>query len=116
CLAPTRWQRWIPACAGMTPVNGCKVTLELNQRESRLTASLRLVQPHRGVVEDGAAGRAAGLGAGQGVDADPLLEGVVGPDPLDDDDAALQPVEGLGVDDDAALAIAEADPVALPRA
>src|SRR5260370_20208992 len=37
-------------------------------------------QPDRGVVEHGAAAGEAGVGAGQQIDADPLLAGVVRPD------------------------------------
>src|SRR5215204_3803537 len=73
-------------------------------------------EPDRGVVEHGAAAGQAGVGAGQEVDADALLEGVVRPQPLDDDDALLQAVEGAGMDDDAALAIADADAAAVGEA
>ena len=77
---------------------------------------MRRAQPHRGVVEHRAAMRQAGIGAGQQVDADAFLEGRVRPDALDDDDALLQPVEGAGVDDDAALVVADADAVAIGEA
>ena len=41
---------------------------------------------------------------------------MIGPHPLDNDDAALQPVKGAGMDDDAALAVADAQPVAVGEA
>src|SRR6185503_15053389 len=59
----------------------------------------RRTQPDRSVVEHRAAAGKARIGAGQKVDADALLEGVVWPQPLDDDDARLHPVEPAGVDD-----------------
>src|SRR5712691_7134704 len=75
---------------------------------SRLSSSLIVgpscrPQPDRSVVKHCAAARQAGIGAGQQIDADALLEGVVRPQPLDDDDAALEPIEGAGMDDEAAL-------------
>ena len=73
----------------------------------------RRAQPDRGVVEHGAAARQTGVGAGQQIDPDALLEGVVGPHPLDDNDALLQPVKGAGMDDDIALAVADAHPLAI---
>ena len=57
--------------------------------------------------------RRPGIGAGQEVDADAFLEGGVRPHPLDDDDALLQPVKGAGMDDDAALVVADADALAV---
>src|SRR6266851_7584343 len=73
----------------------------------------RRPQPDRGVVKHRAAARQSGIGAGQEIDADPLLKGVVWPQPLDDDDATLHPVERAGVDDDTALRIADADALAV---
>src|SRR5712691_2092725 len=84
---------------------------------SRLLSSLIVgpscrPQPDRSVVKHRAAAGQAGIRAGQQIDADPFLEGVVRPQPLDDDDAALHPARGASMDDDAALLIADADPVA----
>src|SRR6266851_10266422 len=70
-------------------------------------------QPDRSVVEYRAAARQAGIGASQQIDADALLESAVRPQPLDDDDAKLHPVEAADMDDDAALRIADADAFAL---
>src|SRR6185312_7867043 len=66
-----------------------------------------------GVVEDGAAVGASGIGAGQDVDPHPLLIGGVRPDALDDEDAALLPLAELRMQHDAALPVAEPDAVAL---
>ena len=64
-------------------------------------------------MEHGAAARQTGVGAGQQIDPDALLESVVGPHPLDDNDALLQPVKGAGMDDDITLAVADAHPLAV---
>src|SRR6202022_3330395 len=56
---------------------------------SRLLSSLIVSscwpQPDRGMVKDGAAARETGIGARQHVDPDTLLEGMIGPQPFDDD-------------------------------
>src|SRR5229473_1218412 len=49
-----------------------------------------------------------GFAAGQEIDADAFFESVVRPQPLDDNDAKLHPIERAGMDDDAALRIADA--------
>src|SRR5437588_620389 len=46
-------------------------------------------------------------------DADALLEGRVGPNALDHDDAALEAIEGAGVQHHAAAAVAEPEPRAI---
>src|SRR5204863_8470691 len=73
-------------------------------------------EPDRGVVEHRAAAGEAGIGAGQQVDADALLEGVVRPQPLGDDDARLHALERAGMHDDAALVVADAHAVAVGHA
>src|SRR5436190_22466107 len=60
-------------------------------------------QPDRGVVEDRTAAGQAGVGAGQQIDADALLEGMVRPQPLDDHDPLLHAGKGAGMYDHAAL-------------
>src|SRR6516165_2012287 len=57
------------------------------------------LDPHGGVVEHRAAIGPAGIGRGDGVDADPGLEVAVRPDALDDHDALLLTGLGLGMDD-----------------
>ena len=67
-------------------------------------------------MKHGAAGGEAGFGACQQVDADALDEGTVRPQPFDDNDAALHAVRRAGMDDDAALLVADTDPVAVGKA
>src|SRR5271167_3272407 len=55
----------------------------------------------------------SGIGAGQQVDPDTLFERMVGPYALDDYDPPLQPIEGAGVNDNAAAAVADSHPVAI---
>src|SRR6202012_187258 len=64
--------------------------------------------PDRGIVEDRTPGRRPGFRAGQGVDADALLEGGIGPDALDHNHAALNAVESTRMKHDRAAVIAEA--------
>src|SRR5215468_4822738 len=71
------------------------------------------LEPDRGVVKDGAAPRQAGIGAGQEIDPDAAFESMVGPNPLDDHDPLLQPVEGLRVEHHIAPGVADAQPVAV---
>jgi len=58
-------------------------------------------------VENRAAARQAGIGAGQQVDPDALLESMVGPQPFDDHHPHLQPVKAARVNDDTAAPVAE---------
>src|SRR5579862_2726240 len=64
-------------------------------------------------MKHGAALGWTGVGAGERVDADTLLEGIVGPDALDHDDARLKTLEETGMQDDAALPVAQADAFAI---
>src|SRR3954451_18595220 len=77
---------------------------------------LRRPQPNRSIVKYGAATGQAGVGAGQEVDPDPLREGAVGPQPLDDHDPLLQAVERPRMDHDAAHGVADADAIAVADA
>src|SRR3984893_12100187 len=80
---------------------------------SSLIASSRWPQPDRGIVKDGAAARQTGIGARQQIDPDTLLECLIGPQTFDDDHPFLHPRSAAGMDDEAALPIAEAHPVAI---
>ena len=59
-------------------------------------------------MERSAADGVDGVGAGEGVDADAALEGLVGPDAFDHYDARLQPVEQRRVEGKRAATVAEA--------
>ena len=63
-------------------------------------------------MEDRAPVRVAGVTARQGIDADAVLEVLVGPDALDDHDTALLAGAGLDVDDDGSALVADGEPVA----
>ncbi len=66
-------------------------------------------------MEHSAAVGAAGVGAGQHIDADAFLEGVVGPDSFDDDALTRLSFRHAGTNDDAALRIAETHAFAVGR-
>ena len=59
-------------------------------------------------MERSAADGVDGVGAGEGVDADAALEGLVGPNAFDHYDARLQPVEQRRVEGKRAATVAEA--------
>src|SRR5262245_54435666 len=77
---------------------------------------LTWAEPHRGVVEHGAAARQTGVGAGHQIDPDPLLESMVGPQPFDNHYTLLQAVKGSRMDDDAAALVADAHALAVAEA
>src|ERR1051326_1951992 len=88
---------------------------------SRLSSSLIVgpsggAQPDRGVVEHRAATGEAGIGAGQQVDADPLLERIVWPQPLGNNDTRLHAIESAGMHDDAALRVADSHTLTVDHA
>ena len=64
-------------------------------------------------MEDGATARQTGIGARQQIDPDTLLECVIGPQPLDNNNAPLQSVERARTHDDAAAPIADAHAIAI---
>ena len=67
-------------------------------------------------MEHGSAVGEAGVSADKRVYADAFFECMVGPDTLDHHDAALQPVEGPGMEHDRTSGIAEPDALTIANA